>query len=302
MKIIYMGTPDFAVLPLKSLLDAKYDVVAVVTMPDKPAGRGQKLRFSPVKEFAIANDLKLLQPTNLKDSEFLNELKELNADLQIVVAFRMLPEEVWNMPPLGTINLHTSLLPQYRGAAPINWAIINGDRETGVTLFRLKQEIDTGDILLQESMPIEETDNVGSLYEKMLEIGSRLIVSGVEAISQGALKPIPQVDRGDLRPAPKIFKETCRLDFGRSGVELHNLVRGLSPYPAAWFSYKDMIVKVYETLFEPTTHQYRVGKLLSDGKTFVKVAVADGFLHLKNLQLSGKKRMEVRELLLGFKF
>lgn len=302
MRIVYMGTPDFAVYPLKALIDNGNQIVGVVTMPDKPSGRGQKVHFSAVKEFALRHNLFLLQPDSLKDDDFISTLQSLKADLQIVVAFRMLPEIVWNMPKYGTINLHASLLPQYRGAAPINWAIINGETQTGVTVFRLKHEIDTGDILLQKRIDILPEDNAGSLHDKMAEIGSMLIVDSVEAIENNRVIPVPQDSNQILKSAPKIFKETCRLDFDKGCRQLHNMVRGLSPYPTAWFEYRCMSIKVFETYYEVATHNFSIGEVLSDNKTYAKIALCDGFLYLKELQLPGKKRMKIKELLLGYKF
>jgi methionyl-tRNA formyltransferase len=297
-----MGTPDFAVKPLERLIESGFEVVGVVTMPDKPAGRGHKIQYSAVKEFALAKNLKILQPANLKDEMFLSELKALNADIQVVVAFRMLPEAVWNMPKFGTVNLHASLLPQYRGAAPINWAIINGETRTGVTTFLLQHQIDTGNIIFQQSVDIEPTDNAGTLHYKLQAIGSELIVKTLKSIENGTCKMLPQKEAQNLKLAPKIFKETCKLDFSRNCVELHNLVRGLSPYPAAWFELENEQIKVYETATEIAEHNFEHGKLITDNRHFIKIAVNDGFLHLKNLQFAGKKRMNVDELLLGRKF
>ncbi len=302
MKIVYMGTPEFAVYPLKALLDSGKDIVSVVTMPDKPSGRGQKVQFSAVKEFALSHNLNLLQPDNLKAPDFITSLRELNADLFVVVAFRMLPEVVWNMPPHGTINLHASLLPQYRGAAPINWAIINGETESGVTTFRLQHEIDTGDILFQESVAINPHDNAGTLHDKLAGIGANLVVSTVEAIEQGSAIPIRQIETQELKAAPKIFKEDCRLHFDQKSEPLHNLVRGLSPYPTAWFEHRAVNIKVFETDYEVIAHRHTAGEIVTDNKTFVKIATADGYLYLKDLQIAGKKRMNIRDLLLGYKF
>ncbi|MDO4190548.1 MAG: methionyl-tRNA formyltransferase [Bacteroidales bacterium] len=307
MRIIYMGTPDFAVAPLQALVERGYDVVAVVTMPDKPAGRGHKLQASPVKQFALEHQLPVLQPERLKDDTFLDELRSYHADLQIVVAFRMLPEVVWNMPPKGTINLHASLLPQYRGAAPINWAIINGDTESGVTTFQLKHEIDTGAIIRQQATPITPDDNAGTLHDRLMDIGTQLVVETVDLIESGNYTPIPQRDDIELRPAPKIFKETCRLDFTQTSEQIHNRVRGLSPYPAALFTYtpinhEPIVFKVFETQAETTPHNYTPGTLITDNKKTLKIATADGYLHLRSLQMPGKKRMTAEELMRGFKF
>lgn len=304
MRIVYMGTPEFAVYPLKALIDdGKHEIVSVVTTPDRPAGRGQKIKFSPVKQFALDNKLPLLQPEKLRDEAFLDELRALSADLFVVVAFRMLPEQVWSMPRLSTINLHASLLPQYRGAAPINWAIINGEQTTGLTTFRLNHEIDTGDIIFREEISILPTDNAGTLHDKMAQAGGALVVKTVNALASGSVEFISQNQTAkELKPAPKIFKETCELDFSQPVEQLHNLVRGLSPYPAAWFPYKDSSFKVFETEVELSAHSEPFGTIFSDGKTYAKVAAKGGFLHLKELQLSGKKRLPIRELLLGYKF
>lgn len=306
IRIVFMGTPEFAVGSLKALVEGGYNVVGVVTMPDKPAGRGHKIQYSAVKQYALEKGLKLMQPEKLKDEAFISELKALNADLQIVVAFRMLPEIVWSMPPMGTFNLHGSLLPQYRGAAPINWAIINGDKETGVTTFMLKHEIDTGNIILQEKTPIAPEDNIGTVYDRLMEIGAGLVTKTVDLIAEGNVKTLPQESSEELRPAPKIFKETCRLDFSKKAEQLHNLVRGLSPYPAAWLELENESgerrnLKVYETEAEVTSHQEKPGTIISDGKKTLKVACADGYLKLKSVQLSGKRRMTVQEMLCGMK-
>ena len=256
LKIVYMGTPDFAVEPLRRLVEDKYNVVGVVTMPDKPAGRGHKLQFSPVKQYAVDNNLHVMQPEKLKAEEFVNELRSLNADLFIVVAFRMLPEVVWAMPRLGTFNLHGSLLPQYRGAAPLNWAVINGEKETGITTFFLTHEIDTGKIIQQEKIAINEEDNVGTIHDKLMIMGGDLVLDTVKIIIAGTVKPKPQEElyasESELKPAPKIFKETCHLDFNNPTENIHNLVRGLSPYPAAWANLsaegkEDLQMKIYET-------------------------------------------------------
>lgn len=309
LKIVYMGTPDFAVEPLKTLVENGYNIVGVITMPDKPAGRGHKIQYSPVKEYAMANNLRLLQPKKLKDEEFIEELKSLNADLQIVVAFRMLPEVVWGMPKLGTFNLHASLLPQYRGAAPINWAIINGEKETGITTFFLTHEIDTGKIIQQEKIEIKETDNVGIIHDKLMYKGSELVVETVEAILNGTIHPKPQEElyssEADLKAAPKIFKETCKIDFSKSKEEIYNLIRGLSPYPAAWAELSTdkgpLVIKIYETEKIDKAHQLPMGIVETDGKKTFDVAVKDGFIRIKALQLQGKKRLSTEEFLKGFR-
>ena len=309
LRIIYMGTPEFAVAPLQTLVEQGFNIVAVVTVPDKPQGRGRKIAPSPVKEYAVEHNIPVLQPEKLKNPEFLDELKSYNADLQIVVAFRMLPEVVWAMPKCGTFNLHAALLPQYRGAAPINWAIINGETKTGVTTFLLDKDIDTGRIIMQREIPILPEDNIGTLYDKMMNIGKDVVVETVETIISGNYKSIPQdtLIKKDtvLRPAPKIFKDDCRLDFSKKGVELHNLVRGLSPYPAAFTTIKvngkDLNLKVFETKPEPSANLQPAGTLVTDNKTFLKIACADGYLIINDLQLEGKKRMKVAEFLRGVK-
>lgn len=317
LRIVYLGTPDFAVEPLKRLLEKQrtcdscgYEVVGVVTMPDKMINkRGNQLLMSPVKQFAVSEGLPVLQPESLKSEEFLTALAAWRADLQIVVAFRMLPESVWNMPRLGTFNLHASLLPQYRGAAPINWAIINGDKETGVTTFFLKHEIDTGDVIYRDRVAIEENDNAGTLHDKLMYQGGETVLRTVEAIVNGAVEPVPQeqmfVSESDLRPAPKIFRDTCRIDWNKNCCEVYDFVRGMSPYPAAWCEMQDaagntIAIKVYEVAKEPALHDKAVGTLLTDGKSYAKVAVEGGYINLLSLQIPGKKRMPVADLLRGF--
>lgn len=306
LRIVYMGTPDFAVESLKVLYENGFNIIGVITMPDKPAGRGHKIQYSPVKQYALEHNLKLLQPEKLKDESFLEELRALQADLQIVVAFRMLPEVVWNMPRLGTFNLHASLLPQYRGAAPINWAIINGETKTGVTTFFLTHEIDTGNIILQEKTPISSTDTAGDIHDKLMIIGAQLVKKTVELILEGKAEGKPQPHIEQLKLAPKIFKDTCRIDWNKSTEELYNFVRGLSPYPAAWtelVSPENEVVglKVFETKVELQPHNEPLGKLVSDSKNYIKVVTKDGFLQLVSVQLAGKKRMQTDELLRGFK-
>lgn len=306
LRIIYMGTPEFAVESLKALVENDFNVVAVVTMPDKPIGRGHKVQSSPVKEYAVAQKIPVLQPERLKDESFLAELRSFNADLQIVVAFRMLPEVVWAMPRLGTFNLHASLLPQYRGAAPINWAIINGETKTGVTTFFLQHEIDTGNIILQESVAILPEENVGNLHDKLMHIGAKSVVRTVEIILSEKVNAIPQQEDEELKLAPKIFKDTCRINWEKSGESIHNFVRGLSPYPAAWCELLQdnsdaVVLKVFETKFEKISHQMPLKSILTDGKSYLKVAVNDGFLHLKTIQIQGKKRMNVSDFLMGFR-
>lgn len=305
IRIIYMGTPDFAVESLRALIDGGYNVVAVVTMPDKPAGRGHQLQFSAVKQYALSVGLPILQPERLKDEHFLAELRSYNADLQIVVAFRMLPEVVWNMPRLGTFNLHASLLPQYRGAAPINWAVMNGDTETGATTFMLQHEIDTGNIILQERIPIAENENVGSVHDRLMIMGATLVTRTVDAIiaseNQGVgLPTIPQNDAIELRPAPKIFKETCAIDFSRTAEQIRNHIRGLSPYPAAWIGEMPSSHPLAELLKGAKVYNATVTKL-PENKGHIIVPCADGYIDLLELQLPGKKRMDAAALLNGLK-
>jgi methionyl-tRNA formyltransferase len=302
LRIVYMGTPEFAVPALEKLVEASWNVVGIITAPDKPQGRGQKLVGSPVKEAAEKLGLHILQPTNLKNPEFQQELKDLNADLQIVVAFRMLPQAVWNMPPLGTFNLHASLLPNYRGAAPINWAIINGEKETGVTTFFLKHEIDTGSIIFQEKVEILPEDDLGIVYEKLMTIGAELVVKTVEAISKNEVNPSVQDESKALHHAPKIFKETCKIDWTQSSESIHNLVRGLSPYPAAWIEFLDKTCKIFKTTFEKENLLGKqVGDWETDGKTYLKFQTGNGAISILELQLEGKKRMKIDELLRGLK-
>ena len=309
LRIVYMGTPDFAVESLRCLVEGGYNVVGVITMPDKPAGRGHKLQFSPVKQYALEHDLPLLQPEKLKDEAFLEALRAWKADLQIVVAFRMLPEVVWNMPRLGTFNLHASLLPQYRGAAPINWAVINGDTETGITTFFLKHEIDTGEVIQQVPVPIADTDDVGVVHDKLMLLGGRLVTETVDAILAGTVKSIPQEEMavvGELRPAPKIFKETCRIDWQQPVKRIYDFVRGLSPYPAAWTELQPaggeaVVIKVFETEKLPESHNLPIGTVVTDGKNYIRVAAQDGFIGIRSLQLPGKKRLKTDELLRGFR-
>ena len=304
LRIIYMGTPDFAVAGLKLLLENGYKIVGVITMPDKPAGRGRKINESAVKKYAKENKLNILQPEKLKNPEFLKELKELKADLQIVVAFRMLPEIVWSMPPLGTFNLHASLLPQYRGAAPINWAIINGEKETGITTFLLDKEIDTGKILFQEKVFIGEDDNMEDVHDRLMNLGADLILKTVEAIAENKLKPIPQNQIHSLKPAPKIFKEDCHINWSLPAEKTKNLIRGLSPYPAAWteisnFQGKTFSMKIFSAEIEEKTDLIP-GTILSDGKKEIRIVSGENFLKITDLQISGKKRMNVPDFLNGF--
>lgn len=303
-----MGTPDFAVESLRRLVEEGYNVVGVVTMPDKPVGRHQTvLQASPVKRYAEAQGLPVLQPEKLKDPAFLEQLHALQADLQIVVAFRMLPEVVWAMPPRGTFNLHASLLPQYRGAAPINWAIINGETETGITTFFLQHEIDTGNIIRQVRVPIADTDNAEAVHDRLMVRGAALVTETVDLIAAGNVATVAQqavADGATLRPAPKIFKETCRIDWSRGVKPVYDFIRGLSPYPAAWTELvqgdRRQVLKVYETEKEFTAVSEPVGTLVTDGRTSLAVALADGYLHLRSVQLAGKKRMQVDDFLRGF--
>ena len=307
LRIVFMGTPEFAVGSLKALVENGYNVVGVVTAPDRPSGRGQKLHQSDVKQYATSCGLTVLQPEKLKDDGFLQELKSLNADIQIIVAFRMLPEVVWKMPSMGTINLHGSLLPHYRGAAPLNWAVINGDNETGVTTFLLKQEIDTGNILFQEKVKIGPEETVVELHDELMGFGANLVLKTIDALADGAIIPIPQnllvIDPERLH-APKIFKGSCRIDWGKPSIVIYNLIRGLSPYPAAWTNFQssgsETAVKIFKTSIEQVSHQYKSGEILSDNKKYLKIACADGFLHIIDLQLAGKKRMGIEEFLRGF--
>ena len=300
-----MGTPDFAVASLDALVKAGCHIIGVITAPDKPAGRGMKLTESAVKKYAVENSLPVLQPEKLKNPLFIEELRSLQADLQIVVAFRMLPEIVWNMPPLGTVNLHGSLLPQYRGAAPIHWAVINGEKETGVTTFTLKHEIDTGDILLQKNFPISENETTGEVHDRMKEIGAALLVETVKGLAAGNLHKLDQSSvissqSPVLHHAPKIFTETCQIHWTESVDRIHNLIRGLSPFPGALTVLDEKILKVYRSKKEMASYDYPPGKVLSDGKTFLKFSCADGFIHILDLQLEGKKRMLTEDFLRGY--
>ena len=302
LRIIYMGTPEFAVPALERLVETGWNIVAVITAPDKPKGRGQKLIPSPVKETAIKHDIPVLQPTNLKSLDFLEELKSYQADLQIVVAFRMLPEKVWNMPPMGTFNLHASLLPDYRGAAPINWAIINGEKETGITTFFLKHEIDTGSIIFQEKEAIHAEDNVGSLYERLMLKGAKLVVKSVEAIASESITPLPQDETKAKHHAPKIYKETCEIDWKKPAYEIHNLIRGLSPYPAAWTIIQGKLCKIFRSQYsDKNISGLKAGEYKSEGKSKLVFQTGNGHISILELQLEGKKRLPVEEFLKGFK-
>ncbi|RZL50884.1 MAG: methionyl-tRNA formyltransferase [Pedobacter sp.] len=301
MKIVFMGTPDFAVASLSALQQAGLDIVGVVTAADKPAGRGQKLSESAVKKYAVLNGLKVLQPLKLKDPYFIEQLQSLNADLFVVVAFRMLPEIVWQMPKKGTINLHGSLLPQYRGAAPINHVIINGEKESGVTTFFLKQEIDTGDIIFSDAVEITDAETAGSLHDKLMVVGANLLVKTVKAIEADDYNEVPQPESEDLKFAPKIFKDFCKIDWNQSNQTVYNHIRGLSPYPTAYTILNDKTLKIFNVEPEDKEPGISTGAFLTDGKTFLKFATRDGFIKVTNLQFEGKKRMLIDEFLRGMR-
>ena len=305
LRIVFLGTPEFAVASLDALVNAVYNIVGVITAPDKPAGRGMKPQESAVKKYAVEKNLEILQPERLKNPEFLHQLKLLNADLQVVVAFRMLPEAVWNMPSMGTINVHGSLLPQYRGAAPINWAIINGERETGVTTFKLKHTIDTGNILLQKKITIGEEETASELHDRMKEIGAELLVTTVGGLANGSLKETPQESMSgysSLHHAPKIFTETCKIDWNKPVTEVYNVIRGLSPYPAAFTNFEGKTLKIFQAKKEIIQPKISAGFFDTDKKTFLKFAAADGYINAKEVQLEGKKKMLVEDFLRGYRF
>ncbi len=312
LRIIFMGTPDFAVETLRLLVENKYNIVGVITAPDRPAGRGKKISESAVKKYAQKNNLPILQPTNLKDEKFIDKLRLLKADLQIVVAFRMLPKIVWNMPKLGTFNLHASLLPNYRGAAPLNWAIINNEKTTGVTTFLLDEKIDTGKILLQERIEIHSNDTVGDIHDKLMAIGAKLVIKTVDILATGNYKAIDQADlinEKDIKHAPKIFKDDCKINWNKKAEDIRNLIRGLSPYPAAWCHLVAMdkdeqttLFKVFNTKIIDTQQTGNAGDIITDGETFLRVICGDNkLLELTDVQLAGKKRMNVKDFLRGFK-
>lgn len=304
MRIVFMGTPDFAVASLKALIENGENVVGVVTAPDRPAGRGQKLRKSAVKAFAVAHKIPVMQPEKLRDKNFLEQLANLKADLQVVVAFRMLPEIVWDMPVHGTINVHASLLPQYRGAAPINHVIINGETETGVTTFRLNHEIDTGEILLSKKMKIEPSDNVGTLHDKLMQLGAQALIETVQGIKSNNIKPIDQntlIDKLELKAAPKIFKEDCLINWEKTCDAILHLIRGLSPYPGAYTFVNNKTLKIFNADILNETHGQTPGSYISDGKTFLRFACKDGYINVSELQIEGKKRMKIDEFLRGNK-
>lgn len=304
LRIVFMGTPDFAVATLDALVKAKFNVVGVITAPDKPAGRGQKIQQSPVKKYALDHNLNILQPSNLKSEEFIADLKNLNGNLQIVVAFRMLPKAVWQLPEYGTFNLHASLLPNYRGAAPINWAIINGETKTGVTTFFIDEKIDTGNIILQEEINIGEDEILAELHDKLMEVGSKLVVKTVWQIEQGTVETIKQAEVEE-KSAPKIFTETCKINWNDTLTNIYNLIRGLNPYPAAWTTLinndDEIKVKIYDVKKESASHNHKTGTIITS-KNEIKVAVAQGYLIIESLQLSGKKQMDSKSLLNGFRF
>ncbi|HTG66327.1 MAG TPA: methionyl-tRNA formyltransferase [Flavobacterium sp.] len=305
LRIVFMGTPDFAVGILDQIVKNNYNVVGVITAADKPAGRGQKIKYSAVKEYALANNLNLLQPTNLKDESFLGELKSLNANLQVVVAFRMLPKVVWEMPSLGTFNLHASLLPNYRGAAPINWAIINGETKTGVTSFFIDDKIDTGAMILSSEIEITPNENAGQLHDRLMNLGSKTVIDTLNLIEKGNVSTIIQEDHADIKTAYKLNKENCKIDWTKSAAEINNLIRGLSPYPASWcfFTDKDQEwnVKIYDSAIISEQHDYSTGKIISSKKE-LKIAVKDGFIQILSLQFPGKKKITTAELLNGISF
>lgn len=305
LKIVFMGTPEFAVGILDTILKNNYDVVGVITAADKPAGRGQKIKYSAVKEYALAHNLNLLQPTNLKDEDFLATLKSLKANLQVVVAFRMLPEVVWKMPQLGTFNLHASLLPNYRGAAPINWAIINGETKTGVTTFFIDDKIDTGAMILSKETTISSTENAGELHDRLMNLGCEAVVETLSLIEKGEVTTTIQTDSSEIKTAYKLNKENCKIDFSKSATEIYNLIRGLSPYPSAWCFIKDVEnewnVKIYETNLVLELHDFEVGSIITTKKE-MKIALENSFLEIKSIQFPGKKRMTASELLNGMTF
>lgn len=305
LRIIFMGTPDFAVASLDALVQSGFNIVGVVTAPDKPAGRGMQLQQSAIKKYAVEKGLHVLQPEKLKDPTFIEALKSLQADLQIVVAFRMLPEMVWNMPPHGTINVHASLLPQYRGAAPINWAVINGETESGVTTFKLKHAIDTGDILLQQKVPVGKEMNAGELHDVIMYAGAKLLIQTLDQLIAGSLKEQPQTNISanvELKHAPKIFTETCFIDFHKPTTEVFNLIRGLSPFPGAITKFEGKVFKIYSATMEEGMPTIPAGNYDTDKKTFLRFACSDGYIHAKEMQLEGKKKMLIEDFLRGYRF
>ncbi|MEP1487580.1 MAG: methionyl-tRNA formyltransferase [Algibacter sp.] len=305
LRVVFMGTPDFAVATLKTLVDHKYNVVGVITAPDKPAGRGRKLNESAVKQYAKSEGLNILQPTNLKNEQFLQELEALSANLQIVVAFRMLPKAVWQMPEYGTFNLHASLLPNYRGAAPINWAIINGETKTGVSTFFIDEKIDTGEMILQEVINIDPKENAGSLHDKLMSIGSKLVLKTVTLIEDQKAKTTPQIDTDDIKTAYKLNRDNCKIDWNNSIDNIYNMIRGLSPYPAAWCTFingnDSLDVKIYNVEKEVEVHLNTIGTIISTKKT-LKVSVKEGYINILEIKLPGKKTMDIKSLLNGYHF
>lgn len=306
LRIVFMGTPEFAVASLDALVKAGANIVGVITAPDKPSGRGMKMNESAVKKYAVENKLHVLQPEKLKNPIFLQELKSLNADVQIVVAFRMLPEVVWSMPPLGTINLHGSLLPQYRGAAPINWAVINGEKKTGVTTFKLQHEIDTGNILLQDRISIKDDETAGELHDEMKEVGAALLVKTIQQLADGSLREVSQStvindEATTIKHAPKLFTETCKIDWNKPVAEVYNLIRGLSPFPAAFTFLNDKMLKIFKSNKTLESHSLPAGQAQTDNKTYLRFVCADGFIYVTDIQLEGKKRMPVEDFLRGYR-
>jgi len=304
-RIIFMGTPEFAVASLEALINAGLNVVAVVTMPDKPAGRGLHLQQSAVKQFAVSKNIPVLQPDKLKNPEFIEELRNYNADLQVVVAFRMLPVIVWDMPPMGTINVHGSLLPHYRGAAPINWAIINGEKETGITTFKLQHAIDTGDILLQEKVAITDTDTAGTIHDKLKTVGASLLVETVNGLINETIAEKPQASFSieTLKHAPKLFTETCKINWENKAANIYNLIRGLNPYPAAFTTLHHKNIKIFECSTESNSNlSHTAGEPVTDGKTVLKFAASDGYIVVKELQIEGKKKMKTEDFLRGYRW
>jgi methionyl-tRNA formyltransferase len=306
-RIVFMGTPEFAVAILEKLVAENCNVVAVVTAPDKPAGRGMQLSQSAVKQFAVQHGLKVLQPVKLKDPLFIEELQSLHADVQVVVAFRMLPELVWKMPPMGTINLHASLLPKYRGAAPINWAIIHGEKETGITTFKLQHAIDTGDVLMRQTISIRPDETAGELHDEMKALGAQLVYDTLEGYCKGSLKPVAQEEllrekEQEIPEAPKLHTETCKINWEKTSLEVYNLVRGLSPYPGAFTFLNEKVLKIYRATFEIENPTVSIGHFETDGKTYLRFATVDGWLYIKELQLEGKKRMLIEDFLRGYRF
>lgn len=301
MRILFLGTPDFAVESLKILVENHYEIVGVVTAPDKPSGRGLEIQETPVKKYAKEKGLKIFQPEKLKSPDFIQSLKELNIDLGIVVAFRMLPEMVWNLPKMGTFNLHASLLPNYRGSAPINWAIIHGEKETGATTFFLKHEIDTGDILLQRKVSIGEEETAGELYDRLMHLGADLVLETMKLIEKGNYTTMPQAQNNAIHIAPKLYKETACIPFTKTGFEIHNFIRGMNPFPGAWFMWNDKKIIVYTCRFTPEAHSMPPGEIHTDYKTYFKVSCSDGFIEILSLKMEGKKQMKVVDFLNGIK-